>query len=72
MKGRLPVIFSLVNNVDNLYSISVVRQEMEEIICFFQNESRNEQIVQDAFDPIDEVREWRELFEQLEESMSAP
>ena len=62
MKGRLPVIFSLVNNVDNLYSISVVRQEMEEIICFFQNESRNEQIVQDAFDPIDELREWRELF----------
>ena len=72
VKGRTPVIFDLVNNVDNLYSISAIRQEMDEIIRFFRNESRDEQIIQDGFELIDEVRDWRELFEQLEETLSAP
>lgn len=72
VKDRTSVIFDLVNNVNNLYSISVVRRETEEIIRFFRNENRDEPIVQDGFELIDDVRDWRELFEQLEETFSAP
>lgn len=70
--GKTPVIFDLVNNVDNLYSISALRKEMEAVVSYYANEHRESEIARDGFELVDEVRECRELFEQLEETLSAP
>ena len=69
---KTPVIFDLVNNVDNLYSISALRKEMEAVVSFYANEHRESEIVRDGFELVDEVRECRELLERLEETLSAP
>lgn len=70
--GKTPVIFDLVNNVDNLYSISALRKEMEAVVSYYANEHRESEIARDGFELVDEVRECRELFERLEETLSAP
>ena len=67
-----PVIFDLVNNVENLYSIAEVRREMEEAVRWYVNEHREDEIVRRSFELVDEVRECRELFEELEETLGAP
>ena len=69
--GKTPVIFDLVNNVDNLYSISALRKEMEAVVTYYANERRENEIARDGFELVDEVRECRELFERLEETLSA-
>lgn len=70
--GKTPVIFDLVNNVDNLYSISALRREMEAVVTYYANEHRESEIARDGFELADEVRDCRELFERLEETLSAP
>ncbi len=65
-----PVIFDLVNNVENLYSISALRKEMDEMMTFYANEKKHDALYQ-GFELIDEVRDCRELFEQLEETLCA-
>lgn len=69
--GSTPVIFDVVNNFENLYSISAIEQEMREIVTFYRNEGRSEEIIRDGFEVIDEVRECRQLFNQLEDTLSA-
>lgn len=70
--SKQPVIFDLVNNVDNLYCISALRREMEAVITYYTNARWQYEIAQQEFELIDEVRECRELFEQLEETLSIP
>ena len=69
--GKTPVIFDVVNNFENLYSISAVEQEIKEVVTFFRNSHREDEIVRDGFEIIDEVRECRQLFNQLEQTLSA-
>lgn len=66
-----PVIFDLVNNVDHLYAISALRAEMEEVISYYRNHHRENDIVHSDFQVIDEVREYKELFDQLEATLTA-
>lgn len=66
-----PVIFDLVNNVDHLYAISALRAEMEEVISYYRNHHREKDIVHSDFQVIDEVREYKELFDQLEATLTA-
>ena len=63
-----PVIFDIVNNIDNLYAIDTVQQEMREAIHFWQG-AEPESI--DNFRVFDEVRDARELFERLNDKLSA-
>ena len=71
LKDGTPVIFDLVNNVENLYSISAIRNEMDTVTRFYANEHREDEIIHSGFDLVDEVRECRELFEQLEATLTA-
>lgn len=71
LKDGTPVIFDLVDNIENLNSIFAVREEMDEAITYYRNEHREDEIVQNCFDVIDEVRECRELFEELESTLAA-
>ena len=68
--SREPVIFDVVNNFENLYSIGTLQTEVE-AAGYGQSEEEREQI-RERFRIIDEVRESRALFEALQETLSAP
>ena len=70
MKGGTPLIIDAVNNFDNLYSISSIQAEMREIVNFYRNSRREDEIEADTFQIIDEVCECRQLISQLEETLS--
>ncbi len=70
-KTREAVIFDIVNNIENLYSISTLQQEMREAAEYFRLHGQGERIVNDHFRILDEVRNCRQLFEQLEDTLSA-
>lgn len=65
-----PVIFDIVNNFENLYSISAVEQEVREAVTLCRNRHDADAIVRERFEIIDEVRECRQLFERLEETLT--
>lgn len=68
--SETPVIFDVVNNFENLYSISAVEQEMREAITLCRNRHDDDLIVRESFEIIDELRECRQLFESLEETLT--
>lgn len=65
------VIFDIVMNIDNLYSISSIKQEMEMAINELHAYGEGQRIVNEEFRVIDEVRDCRLLFEQLNDTLSA-
>ncbi|MCM1508410.1 MAG: Helicase associated domain protein [Ruminococcus flavefaciens] len=69
-KTTIPVIFDIVNNIENLYSIDSIEEEMETAIRYFHEFDCDYDIVNDTFDVVDEVRECMELFNALEETLS--
>ena len=71
-KGREPVIFDIVNNFDNLYSIGSIEEEMQEIVNYYRNIGKKESIVNANFHIIDEARDCKRLFEELQDCLSAP
>ncbi len=60
------VIFDIVNNVRNLYSIGAIEEEMAETMSAFRFHGAEKQIVHDSFEIMDEVQDCRQLFEDLE------
>ena len=70
-KTTVPVIFDIVNNIENLYSIDSIKDEMQVAIQYFREYDRDYDIVNDSFDVTDEVRECVELFNELEETLTA-
>jgi len=70
-KNRVPVIFDIVNNIDNLFSIDSVEQEMRNTVMYFRGEGFGEEIVNEHFRIVDEVRDCRELFEKLNDTLTA-
>lgn len=69
--ARTPLILDVVNNVENLYSIGTVQEEMQAAITYYRYLGGGD-IVQERFEIIDEVRECRQLFARLEDSLSVP
>lgn len=61
-----PVIFDIVLNFENLYSVGAIEDEMRNSIDFFRYTNEDNRIVVDNFDVIDEVRDCRKIFEELE------
>lgn len=70
-KSTVPVIFDVVNNIENLYSIDSVKEEMNAAITYYHYTGENKLIVNDTFEVTDEVADYRKLFEQLEGVLSA-
>lgn len=69
-KQEEPIIFDIVNNFENLYSISALQKEMQVAMTYYRDLGEDKQIVNERFKIIDEVRSCREIFEQLEDSLS--
>lgn len=70
-KTRDAVIFDVVMNIKNLYSIGSIQEEMEAAITYYRYLGDSEKIVNEHFRVIDELQECRRLFEELENTLSA-
>lgn len=67
--NRIPLILDVVNNVESLYSISSIQQEMFTAASRLREQGLEELIIREKFEVIDQVQDCRKLFEQLEGSL---
>ena len=70
-KKKNAVIFDIVLNIENLYSIGAVQEEMEIATTYYRSLGMESEIVNEQFRVIDEVRDCMELFEKLNDSLTA-
>lgn len=69
--STVPLILDVVNNVENLFSIGAVQEEMAEAVRFLCQAGRADEIVAERFEVLGELRNCRELFERLQSSLSS-
>lgn len=65
------VIFDIVLNIENIYSIDSIKEEMQVATSYYRSLGEADQIINDKFKIIDEVRNCRELFEKLNDALTA-
>lgn len=65
-----PLILNVVNNIENLYSIDFLREEMQTAVQRLYVNGESDSIVTERFEIIEQVRDCRKLFERLENSLS--
>ena len=65
------VIFDIVMNIENLYSISTVEEEMQIAMTYYRSWGESSFVVNEQFQVIDELRDCRELFEKLNDTLTA-
>lgn len=70
-KLREPVIFDIVNNIENLYCIDSIKEEMRNAIFYYRSKGGEGLVINDSFEVIDKLVECKELFEQLEGILTA-
>lgn len=70
-RKTMPVVFDIVNNIQGLYSIDSVKEEMEATLQYMRNEGMNDSVVNETFEVIDEVKNCLGLFRALEDTLSA-
>ena len=70
-KKNHAVIFDIVLNIENLYSIGAIEEEMEIATTYYRYLGEQESIVNEHFQIIDEVRDCRVLFEKLNDTLTA-
>ena len=70
-KKKDAVIFDIVLNIENLYSIDTVQEEIDLATAYYHSIGADHLIVQDQFEIIDEVRDCIKLFSQLNDSLTA-
>ena len=70
-RKRDTVIFDVVLNIENLYSIGAIEEEMQLAMTYYRSQGREDLIRQEHFQIIDEVRDCRELFAALNDTLTA-
>lgn len=65
------VIFDIVMNIENLYSIGAVEEEMRLAISYYRSHGLENDIVNEHFRVIDEVKDCLSLFNKLNEALTA-
>ena len=65
------VILDIVNNIENLYSIGSIEVEMQAAVNYYRNLGEEKKIISEHFHIIDEVRDCKLLFDELNETLSA-
>lgn len=69
-KNTNAVIFDIVLNFENLYSISDIKDEMTEAINLYREFGREKEIINEHFSIIDEIRDCKEIFDEIEKTLS--
>ena len=70
-KKKDAVIFDIVLNIESLYSIGTIEEEMQVAASYYHFLNREDEIVNEHFKVIDEVQDCIALFEKLEETLAA-
>lgn len=70
-KKTHPVIFDIVLNIENLYSIGAIEDEMQVATAYYRSHGERDKIAVENFRIYDEVRECRSLFNRLNDALSA-
>ena len=70
-KDREPIIFDIVNNIDSLYSIGTIQHEMQIAINYYHFLGMDNEIVSERFKIVDEVQSVRDIFDRLNDTLSA-
>lgn len=70
-KKKTPVIFDIVNNFENLYSIGTIQDEINLAVSYYRDLGEGDRIVTDSFEIIDEIRDSKRLFDILESNLSS-
>lgn len=70
-KSRNPVIFDIVNNIENLYSIDAIEDEMQVAIQYYRSHGGERYVINETFELVDKVADCKSLFDELEGTLSA-
>ena len=70
-KDQNPIIFDIVLNIENLYSIGEINEEMQLTTAYYRSLGEENLIVNEHFAVIDEVHDCIELFNKLENVLTA-
>lgn len=65
------VIFDIVMNIESLYSIGTVEEEMRLAVSYYRSHGLESNIVNEHFRVIDEVKDCISLFDKLNETLTA-
>ncbi len=70
-KKNNAVIFDIVLNIENLYSIGAIEEEMQIATTYYRSLGLADEIVNERFRVIDEVRDCIALFDKLNDTLTA-
>lgn len=70
-KRKKPIIFDIVNNFENLYSIDSICQEFEKEYALIPCTEGESKKYKEEFQVIDELRDCRQIFAQLNQNLTA-
>lgn len=70
-KTKNPIIFDIVNNIENLASIDTIQKEMQIAISYYRERGESNDVINEHFQVIDEVRDAKELFNNLNDCLTA-
>jgi superfamily II DNA or RNA helicase len=70
-KSKQPIIFDIVNNFENLYSVGSIEQEMEQAVGYYRMTGQYAEIVNTRFMLIDEARDYRKIFDSIEDVLTS-
>jgi len=68
--NKTPVIFDIVNNIDNLYCVDSIKEEMRAAITYYNYFGEYANVVNERFEIIDMVEDCRKLFKELDETLT--
>ena len=67
---KTPIIFDIVLNIENLYSVGSIEEEMDVAVTYYRELGLSEGLT-DSFEIIDEVHDCLELFDRLNDTLTA-
>lgn len=70
-KSKDAVIFDVVLNIENLYSLDVIEDEMQLALNYYRVFGLEKEIVNEKFTIIDEVKDCLQLFDKLNDTLTA-
>ncbi|GHV39941.1 hypothetical protein FACS189490_04330 [Clostridia bacterium] len=69
-KTKDPIVFDLVNNFESLYSLGTIEDEMRMAIGYYMSTEHEGYIKNETFTIYDETRDCREIFTELQNTLS--
>ena len=69
--GKIPVVFDLVNNFSELFTVSALSSEFADLVSLYRNQVRGTGIPEESFTVVDELRDCREILQEIESALDS-